>query len=156
MTRDGYGQAYQRGFDLTLRFLVSRSVHRDSAKEVAQAAWVTWVNMIALSVYPSLIGREPINQMLLDQPDKTVGIDLAAIDIARILTFCRPSNRHLLEQCMNGVTTAEIGREQGVSETAIRIRLPRARRDARSRVEKKWFAPRRSRNTFVVAGQSAA
>jgi DNA-directed RNA polymerase specialized sigma24 family protein len=172
MTRDGYGQAYQRGFDLTVRFLLSRGVHRDSANEVAQAAWVkgwerlaqlrneglvlTWVNTIALNVYRSLIRREPMNQMLLDQPDKTMSIDLAAIDINRVLTFCRPSNRRLLEQCMRGVTTAEIAREQGVSETAIRIRLLRARRDARSRVEKKKFALRPGTGTFVMAGENAA
>jgi DNA-directed RNA polymerase specialized sigma24 family protein len=62
MTRDGYGQAYQRGFDRTVGFLVSRGVDRDSANEVAQAVWlrgwerlpqlrneslvVTWVNTI--------------------------------------------------------------------------------------------------------------
>jgi DNA-directed RNA polymerase specialized sigma24 family protein len=94
--------------------------------------------------------------MLLDQPDKTVGIDFAAIDIARILTFCRPSDRHLLEQSMSGVTTAEIAREQGASDTAIRIRLLRARRDARLRVEKQKFGPRQSSNTFVMAWQNAA
>ena len=159
MTREGYGQAYQRGFDLTVRFLLSRGVHRDNANEVAQAAWVrgwerlgqlrneslvvTWVNTIALNVYRSLIRREPVNQTLLEPQDKTVGIDLAAIDIARVLTFCRPSDRRLLEQCMSGVTTSEMARELGASETAVRIRLLRARRDARSRVEKKKFVARR-------------
>jgi DNA-directed RNA polymerase specialized sigma24 family protein len=172
MTREEYGQAYQRGFDLTVRFLLSRGVHRDSANEVAQAAWVkgwerlvqlrneslvvAWVNTIALNVYRSLIRREPLSQALAEAPDKTVSIDLAAMDIARVLTFCRPSNRLLLEQCMNGVTTAEIAREQGVSETAIRIRLLRARRDARSRVERKRFAARLPGNSFVMEKQNAA
>ena len=36
-----------------------------------------------------------------------------------------------------GVTAEEIARKQGVTETAIRIRLLRARRAARSRVEKR-------------------
>ena len=64
MTREEYGQAYQRGFDLTVRLLLSRGAPRDRAREVAQAAWargwerlsqlrneslvVTWVNTIAL------------------------------------------------------------------------------------------------------------
>ena len=38
---------------------------------------------------------------------------------------------------MRGATTEEIARKQGVTETAIRIRLLRARRAARSRVEKR-------------------
>jgi RNA polymerase sigma factor (sigma-70 family) len=156
MNTEGYGQAYQRGFDLTVRFLLSRGVQRDSAREVAQAAWVrawerlsqlrddslvvTWVNTIALNVYRGLIRKELLNQSLADlrdQRDKTVAIDMAAIDVARVLRVCRPSDRRLLEQSMCGVTTGEIARQQGVSETAIRIRLLRARRYARSRLEGK-------------------
>jgi DNA-directed RNA polymerase specialized sigma24 family protein len=172
MSRERFAQAYQRGFDLTVRFLLSRGVQRDDAKEVAQAAWVrgwerldqlrneslvtTWVNTIALNVYRSLIRREPMNEALLEQHGRSVGIDLAAIDIARVLTLCRPCDRSLLEQCINGFTTAEIAREQGVSETAIRIRLLRARRDARSRAEKKKSALRRAHGGFQMLKQAAA
>ena len=152
MTRDGYGQAYQRGFEVTVRFLLSRGAHRDNASEAAQAAWVRgwerlgqlrnedlvvpWINTIALNVYRTSMRRQSINETLLERHDNTVGRNLsthiAALDVARVLTFCRPSNRNLLEQTMLGVTTAEIAQEQGVTETAIRIRLLRARRDARS------------------------
>ena len=68
MTREQYGQAYQKGFNLTVRFLVSRGFAYDSAQETAQAAWVkgwerlsqlrdpsmvlTWMNSIALE-HPS-------------------------------------------------------------------------------------------------------
>jgi DNA-directed RNA polymerase specialized sigma24 family protein len=38
---------------------------------------------------------------------------------------------------MYGATTEEIARKQGVTETAIRIRLLRARRATRSRLEKR-------------------
>ena len=171
MTRDGYGQAYQRGYDLTVRFLLSRGVQRDSASEVAQAAWVrgwerltqlqdetlvvTWVNTIALNVYRSLLRREPLNLIASEVRDKTVAIDLAAIDMARVLDFCRPRDRNLLEQCLNGATTAEIARQQGVSVTAIRIRLLRARRHARGRVERRIIKPR-PKNVVVMAGRDAA
>jgi DNA-directed RNA polymerase specialized sigma24 family protein len=158
MTRDGYGQAYQRGFELTVRFLLARGIHRENAKEVAQAAWVrgwerlgqlrneslviTWVNTIALNVYRSLIRREPVERDLGEVAGKTAGIDLAAIDVARILRFCRPCDRILLEQSMRGLTTAELAEQQGVSETAIRIRLLRARRDARARLERRAASAR--------------
>jgi hypothetical protein len=70
MTRENYGQAYQRGYDSTVRFLRKRGVARDLVSDVAQAAWVkgwerlsqlrnetmitTWVNAIAINVYRSI------------------------------------------------------------------------------------------------------
>ena len=167
MTREGYGQAYQRGFDLTVRFLLSRGVQRDNAREVAQAAWargwerlaqlrdeslvITWVNTIALNVYRSLIRRQPFDQALPDLIDRSYAINLAAIDLARILGFCRPADRILLEEQMNGATTTELARKYGVTETAIRIRLLRARREARSRVEQRTIQPRRQGGLFLAA-----
>ncbi len=172
MTRDAYGQAYQEGFEMTVRFLCSRGVPYDNADEVAQTAWVrgwerlaqlrdeslvvTWVNTIALNVYRGLLRRKPMTAILFEQRDRTVGINLAAIDIARVLTFCRPSNRILLQQCMSGVTAAEIAQKEGVSETAIRIRLLRARRDARSSVEGKKSVPTRASVALAMVQQNAA
>src|SRR6266851_5532435 len=169
MTRDEYGKAYQRGFDLTVRLLLSRGAPRDRAREVAQAAWVrgwerlaqlrnedlvvTWVNTIALNVYRSVLRSEPAYQALPELSTKA-GVNLAAIDVARILKICRPCDRILLEQQMRGVTAEEIARKQGVSETAIRIRLLRARRAARSRVEKR--AARIQEHHGVMAGCDAA
>jgi DNA-directed RNA polymerase specialized sigma24 family protein len=161
MTREGFGQAYSRGFELTIRFLTSRGLRRGHASEVAQAAWVrgwerigqlrderfvlTWVNTIALNVYRKLIRTDPLNRTVPDFDDrianiKTVGINLAAIDVTRLLAACRPSDRFLLEQQMHGVTPAEIAQEEGVTQTAIRIRLLRARREARSRIESGSYA----------------
>src|SRR5258708_30227216 len=152
MTRDEYGKAYSRGFDLTVRLLLSRGAPRDRAREVAQAAWVrgwerlaqlrneelvvTWVNTIALNMYRSVLRSEPGYQALPELSTKAA-VNLAAIDVARILRICRPCDRVLLEQQMRGMTTGELARRQGVSETAIRIRLLRARRAARMRAEKK-------------------
>ncbi len=157
MTREGYGQAYQRGFDLTVRFLLSRGVQQDNAKEAAQAAWargwerlnqlrdealvVTWVNTIALNAYRGVLRKERLNLANLDARDKSVLIDLAAIDVARVLGHSRPQDRMLLEQCLSGASMAEIADRQGVSITAIRIRLLRARRQTRCRVERRVAAP---------------
>ena len=151
MTPEQYGDAYQRGYGMTVRFLVARGVQHDEAKDVAQTAWVkgwerlaqlrngslvtTWVNSIALNVYRKLTRSEPVSQMLLEHNQRTAEIDLAAIDIARVLSMCRPSDRHLLEMRMNGATTAEIACQQGVTNTTTRVRLLRARRNISSRLE---------------------
>jgi DNA-directed RNA polymerase specialized sigma24 family protein len=154
MTRDGYGQAYQKGFDLTVRFLISRGLQRDTANEVAQAAWVrgwerhgqlrnddfviTWVNTIALNVYRSLLRNETLVTREVGQiPDRVVAIDLAAIDVSRMLSSCASRDRILMEQYMDGFTMAEIARKHNSTETAIRIRLLRARRAARCRAQRR-------------------
>jgi DNA-directed RNA polymerase specialized sigma24 family protein len=150
MTRDEYGQAYQQGFDVTIRLLRSRGAPRDCAREVAQAAWargwerlsqlrndslvVTWVNTIALNVYRSVRRSESSCRTVPELCSKP-GVNLAAIDMAHILKHCRPCERLLLEQQMCGISAVEIARQQGVTETVIRMRLIRACRAARSRME---------------------
>jgi DNA-directed RNA polymerase specialized sigma24 family protein len=150
MTTNGYGQAYETGFERTVRFLISRGAHRDSAQEIAQAAWVrglerlrqlrednmvlAWVNTIALNAYRRVLQKEILLQPLKNLPSNSA-VDAATIDLDRALKACRPSERTLLEQNMRGFTTKEIARDQGVSETAIRIRLLRARRAARLQME---------------------
>jgi DNA-directed RNA polymerase specialized sigma24 family protein len=152
MTKEAYGQAYQRGYNLTVRFLISRGVPCDTARDVAQAAWVkgweriiqlrnhsmvtTWVNAIALNVHRSVLRSERTFQAMPEYSTGS-GVNLAAIDLHRILSFCAPRDRALLELQMQGDTAEEIARKQGVTETAIRIRLLRARRTARSKAERK-------------------
>jgi len=150
MTREEYGVAYQRGYDLTVRLLVSRGASPDGAIEAAQAAWArgwerlsqlreksmvgTWVNTIALNAYRGILRRES-NFDALPELSTKAGVDLAAIDVDRILGRCRPRDRALLEQQMRGLSNAEMAIMQGVTTTAIRIRLLRARRAVRIQLE---------------------
>lgn len=150
MTKENYAQAYQRGFDYTVRLLVARGAQGDTAREAAQAAWVrgwerlaqlrnesmvnAWVNTIALNFLRRTLRNEGALQALTERPSGG-GIDFAAIDVARILSFCRPHERALLEKYLQGMTMAELARENGVTETAIRIRIMRARRAAKFRAE---------------------
>ena len=145
MTRENYGDAYQRGFPCTVRFLISRGIIRDNAHEFAQAAWArgwerlsqlrdettvtAWINTIALNSYRRLIERQ--NKTLPTRIADTTVMDLAAIDLTRILDLCRPCDRLLLEQHLCGATTKEIAGRQRISETAVRVKLLRARRTAR-------------------------
>ena len=150
MTRDEYGTAYERGFPITVRFLISRGLITDVAEETSQAAWVkgweslaqlrnehlllTWVNSIALNAYRGLLRREQKFEAL---PEISIAprLDLAAIDITRILEGCRPMDRIILRQHhLEERPIQEIAHEYGCSETAMRIRLLRARRSATSRL----------------------
>ena len=144
MTSEEFGQAYSRGYNLTVRFLISRGLSCDSAQETAQAAWakgwerlaqlrdknmiLTWMNSIALNLHRSRVRKEPLLQALpeLTAPAK---INVAAIDLRRVLKVCRRNERLVLERhYLEGYKVQEIAEQHGWTETAVRIRLLRARR----------------------------
>jgi RNA polymerase sigma factor (sigma-70 family) len=144
VTADEYGNAYQRGFPITVRFLVSRGLAYDAAMDTAQAAWtkgwerrgqlrdrslvLTWANSIAWNIHRTSLRREPVPQTLIEvwvQPR----VNLAAIDVNRALATCRPVEREVLEShYIEGYKVHEIAERHGWTETAVRIRLLRARR----------------------------
>jgi RNA polymerase sigma-70 factor (ECF subfamily) len=150
MTRADYGRAYQMGFKPTVKFLESKGAPHDAAEETAQAAWTrgweridqlrneellrTWVNAIALNMYRRVARNDRRKQPLLDRSGGA-NVDIAAIDLKRLLRCCCPSDRLLLLHQLHGLSTSEMAREVGASETAVRIRLMRARRTARSMTE---------------------
>jgi len=166
MTREEYGQAYQKGFNLTVRFLVSRGLAYDAAQETAQAAWVkgwerlgqlrdssmvlTWMNSIALNIHRSYIRREPLLQTLPELSTQPK-INLAAIDVRRILKTCKNNDRMVLQRhYLEGFKVQEIAQEQGWTATAVRIRLLRARRTVGKRLGRKYP------DSPAVAAQKAA
>jgi len=157
MTKEEYGKAYQRGFNLTVRFLVSRGLSYDAALDTAQAAWakgwerreqlrdpnlvLTWTNSIALNIHRTFLRREPQMQTLpeLQAPPR---MNVAAIDVKRILKDCKPNDKVVLEgHYIEGYKVQEIARQHGWSETAVRIRLLRARRS----VERRLSRPKHAR-----------
>lgn len=160
MTNEEYGRAYQKGFNLTVRFLVSRGLSYDSALDTAQAAWakgwerreqlrdqslvMTWTNSIALNIYRTYLRREPQTQTLpdLQAPPK---MNVAAIDVKRILNSCKPNDRVVLEgHYIEGYKVQEIAEQHGWSETAVRIRLLRARRSVERRLNRSKHVQLRS------------
>ncbi len=96
---------------------------------------LTWVNTIALNVYRGLWRKEK-RSVPLRERDSEFEIDLTPIDVAMVLQTCHHRERTLLEQQIQGITAEELAGQRGVSKTAIRIRLMRARRSARERIEK--------------------
>src|SRR5258708_161313 len=152
MTREEYGAAYQKGYKLTVRFLVSRGLPYARAQETAEAAWtkgwerlgqlrnanmvLTWMNSIALNIHRSCIRREPLLQILPELPAPPK-INLAAIDVQRILKSCKTKDRVVLHRYyIEGYKVGEIASSQGWTDTAVRIRLLRARRTVRKRLDR--------------------
>lgn len=151
MTSEAYGTAYQNGFRLTVRLLLSRGIGKASALEFAQAAWVrgwemlaqlrdenlvtSWVNSIALNFHRKWLRQQAYLLTLTDLPSGDVP-NLAAIDVQKILDLLKPDDRILLQRRMEGVSIGEIAKDHRVTETAIRLRLLRARRTARNQIVK--------------------
>ena len=139
-------------FHLTVRFLGSKGSSNDIATEIAQAAWtrgwecrrqlrdsaylLTWVNSIALNSYRGFLRHEHRFQALSDI-SVAPRLSLAAVDITRVLEGCRPIDRMILRQHhLEERPIQEIADEHGCSETAMRIRILRARRSAKARVRR--------------------
>jgi RNA polymerase sigma-70 factor (ECF subfamily) len=150
MTSDTFGAAYGAGIRRTIAFLLGRGVPRDFAEDIAQSAWsrgweklaqlrddamlTTWVNTIALNHYRR-IARYVQREQSWDPAYLDVArtsIDCAAIEMTQILEACKPADRRLLKAHLSGATTLELAQAAGVSRTAMRIRLHRARRKARA------------------------
>jgi RNA polymerase sigma factor (sigma-70 family) len=171
MTVEAYGQAYQRGFDRTIRLLLSRGARIDCAREAAQAAWAkgwerigqlrnesvvtTWVNTIALNCYRS-VARSENHQLPLTDLETTASVNWNFIDLDRFLALCRPSDRQLFDDYLQGYPLEEIADRHGISYTAARIRLLRARRAVQSRIKERESAVRLNRSRAVAECQIAA
>jgi DNA-directed RNA polymerase specialized sigma24 family protein len=144
VTKEEFGTAYETGYNRTTRFLVSRGVSADVAEETAQAAWAkgwekrdqllnfkmlgTWVNAIALNLYRSSLRNEPLWQEL-NEVQALSTTNLEVIDLQRVLKRCKKNDRIILQRhYLEGYRIREIAGAYRCSETAVRIRLLRARR----------------------------
>jgi RNA polymerase sigma factor (sigma-70 family) len=146
MTIEEYGSGYKNGYARTTRLLVTRGLSWDDAQEIAQAAWargwekrdqlrdsttlLKWINTIALNMYRSGLRRDALLEELPElaaPPEK----HLAAIDAQFILQTCKENDRIVLRSFyLEDCKAEEIARAQGLSVTAVRLRLFRARRAA--------------------------
>jgi DNA-directed RNA polymerase specialized sigma24 family protein len=153
ITASDFGEAYMHGFPRTVRFLVAKGAISDHASEAAQAAWargweclrqlrddrllLTWVNSIAINVYRRSQQKDKHLAPLVDvSVPGTPAFSLATIDLGRALQVCRPNERALLLQYLQGFTAEDMARDRGVSYAAIRLRLMRARRAVQRNLQK--------------------
>ncbi len=148
MTSELFSGLYEEGLPRTIRFLLSLGFPRDTATEIAQAAWsraweridqlrdetkiLSWVNTIALNDARKTSRRARQHVSFAPGHERVTVLNVAAIDVTKILDLCAPKDREILRAHLEGASNLELAGEQGISETAMRLRSFRARRAARS------------------------
>lgn len=155
MTTEEYGEKFKTGFPLTVRFLLSKGVPRDLAKELAQAAWTRgferqhqlareeylfrWVNSIARNFLRDLqredqkILPDALTEQIADT--KRIGLSDKSLDSVRLLSLCQSSDaRLLLQRYALGLSVEEVAELNNISIGNVRVRVHRAIRLIRKSV----------------------
>jgi RNA polymerase sigma-70 factor (ECF subfamily) len=145
--RKKFGSAYKNGWGRTISFLLSKGLTVEEARESAQAAWVKgwerrdqicsklkiveWVNSIALNVFRSDY-RKRVKEKEFEEFAIPPEVNIALMDLRRSLRRCRDRDRAILTKYyLQGFDSRELAGEYGCSETAVRVRIMRARRNLR-------------------------
>jgi RNA polymerase sigma-70 factor (ECF subfamily) len=146
--RKEFGSAFKNGWGRTISFLLSKGLTVEEARESAQAAWVKgwerrdqicsklriveWVNSIALNVFRSNY-RKKIKEKEFEESALPPEVNIALMDLRRSLMRCRERDRTILTKYyLQGFDSRELAGEYGCSETAVRVRIMRARRNVRN------------------------
>lgn len=153
MTRQAFGDAFETGYRQTVRFLQTLGARPDGAAEIAQAAWarawaqistlrdeqfvISWVNTIARNLFrTSFRGPRLVDlSQMKHEPAAPPSVNLAAIDIGRVLQNCKPSERILLEALLEGYTCSEFAVKTGRSPGAVHAKMYRLRYAVRGQMQ---------------------
>ena len=149
ISRKEYGKAYETGRNQTVSFLISRGLNEDEAREKAQAAWakgwerryqmkdkkkaLAWVNTIALNLYRSSYIRESRYERMREFPVQP-HISTAAFDLRNKIEECRKKDNEILKlRYFMGFGIKDLAHRYGCTETAVRVKLLRARRNLKGK-----------------------
>lgn len=148
MTTDDYSEAYESGYQRTIRFLLSRGLNPAKAEESAQAAWsagwekrsqlqkpkrvVQWVNTIALNIFRERFRKSVEEELPLQDPPAKHGNLISRIDLARAVEkFPKVEWNLLSAHYAFGLTSGEIGDILQQNPVTIRVRVLRAKKKLR-------------------------
>jgi RNA polymerase sigma factor (sigma-70 family) len=145
MTTTDYAQAYETGFQKTVRFLLSRGVEALTAEESAQAAWARgwekryhlkdaklvgqWVNTIALNIFRGRYRKES-REEALPVLEFAIGPEnrMARVDLAKSAEQCSKRDWQLLTaHYVDGYTSEEIAEQMDLNPVTVRVRISRAK-----------------------------
>src|SRR3954452_12509868 len=133
-----FADAYEIGLPRLTGFLFKRGLNSDTARELAQAAWVkawehipelrnleslrSWTTAIAINLMHDTLKRRNRWQSLEKVSPAFQPSLLATIATEQILTMCTESAMALLTRhYVDGHSIREIAREEGCSELATRL-----------------------------------
>lgn len=143
LTAEAFSEAYAKGFQLTVRFLLSKGAPPDIAEEVSQSAWargwearaqlllkeklIPWINRIAYHRFCNDRKRASRHSDLAEHSVAAAGCNTQAqLDANKVLKMCKPRDQKMLVQrYLAGMEMKEIAALQGISEIAVRVRLHR-------------------------------
>jgi RNA polymerase sigma factor (sigma-70 family) len=151
MTREAYGDAYQKHFEDMVRSFMRGGVPRAAAEEAVQSGWATgwerlhqlrdpelliwWIKrIVANKVRDGLRSRQRVRPL---EPEDTIAVpsavNLAAIDVERILLLCDARQRLMfsrvyLQECERSL----VAQEMRISRQAVNCALSRTRRMLRT------------------------
>lgn len=152
LSAEAFSEAYSKGFQLTVRFLLSKGAPPDVAEEVSQSAWargwearaqlllkeklIPWINRIAYHRFCNdrkRSGRQSeLEETIVPAEKQNI---LAQLDAAKILKMCKPRDQKMLAQrYLAGMEMKEIAAAQGITEIAVRVRLHRCQGGIRSAI----------------------
>jgi len=132
-----FADAYEIGLPTLTRFLLKRGLNSDTARELAQAAWVKawehipelrnleslrwWTTAIAINLMHDAVKRRNRWQSLEKVSPAFQPSLLATIATEQILSMCTETERALLRRYyVDGQSMREIASEEGCSELATR------------------------------------
>lgn len=148
MNGNDYAQAFEKGIIATRGFLLRRGAPMEDAEELAQAAWARgweyreqlrepsavgyWVNSIASNLFRAKFRKK--DAISMEGMDPPYTMNLEEIELRIMLDRCPEQDRALLERSLQGYSSTEIAREQGITSTGIRVRMLRIRRSLRGQL----------------------
>jgi DNA-directed RNA polymerase specialized sigma24 family protein len=151
MRQDDFGVAFESGYSATRRFLLAHGAPMEEAEEIAQAAWARgwefrgqlrdpgmlgfWVNSIARNLFRARF-RGPL-KVPIEGQNPSYTMDLASLELRRMMERCPRKDRNLLQQTLEGYSTEEIAKGAGITPTGIRVRLLRIRQALREQTTPK-------------------
>ena len=152
ITTESFANAYQSGYRLTVRFLISKGLNVDQAEETAQSAWVRgwearnqlrvegrmlpWINSIAYRRFCN-VHRRTSTYVSLTGISDTKGICVTVgAEAALLLNRCSALDQSLLtRRYLQEMELKDIAGFLGLSEVAVRVRLHRCRKALQARIQ---------------------
>jgi RNA polymerase sigma factor (sigma-70 family) len=153
MTRELYGEAYERNVKPMVRSFMRSGIRREAAEEAVQSGWakgweqldqlrdpellVFWVRrIVANKLRDDFRSRQKLRQL---EPVDTVAvpptINLAAIDAERILDLCDERQRLMCSHVyLQERDRSLVAQEMGCSRQAVNSALSRTRRLLRKKL----------------------